>query len=158
MAIIIRPPQALDTAPQKPSIFLGGSIEMGKADDWQAYVGNKMENFDIVLWNPRRLAWDSSWKQSIDNPIFKEQVDWELDALEKADMILFHFEPNTKSPITLLELGLFAQSGKCLVHCPTGFWRKGNVDIVCHRHQIPQCTSLDDGVNRLQEHFKHSTL
>jgi len=158
MAIIIRPPLPLDAAPSKTSIFLAGSIEMGKANDWQAYVGNKMHNFDIVLWNPRRLSWDSSWEQSINNPVFKEQVDWELDALEKADMILFHFESDTKSPITLLELGLFAQSKKCIVHCPKGFWRKGNIDIICHRYNIPQCASLEDGITRLQEHFKNYAL
>jgi hypothetical protein len=48
-----------------------------------------------------------------------------------------YFDPNTKSPISLLELGLFAQSKKLIVCCPRGFWRKGNVDITCDRYGIP---------------------
>lgn len=48
-----------------------------------------------------------------------------------------YFSPNTKSPISLLELGLFARSGKVRVVCPEGFWRKGNVDIVCQYYNIP---------------------
>ena len=60
---------------------------MGKAEDWQTYIGNKMADYDIVICNPRRDSWDSSWEQSIDNPKFKEQVDWEMDALEKSDCI-----------------------------------------------------------------------
>ncbi|WP_264789689.1 nucleoside 2-deoxyribosyltransferase domain-containing protein [Aureispira anguillae] len=153
MATIIKPPQSLAYQPNKRSVFLAGSIEMGKAKDWQAYVGNNLLNFDIIIWNPRRTSWDSSWEQSINNPVFKEQVDWELDALDRAELILFHFESDTQSPITLMELGLFAQSKKCLVHCPEGFWRKGNVDIVCDRYNIQQVNSLDHGIAKLKDHF-----
>ena len=154
MATIIKAPQNLASIPQKKSIFLAGSIEMGKAEDWQTYVGNEFMDFDILIWNPRRESWDSSWEQSIDNPPFKEQVDWELDALDRADFVFFHFEAGTKSPITLLELGLFAQSKKCVVHCPTGFWRKGNVDIICERYDIPQVNSLTEGVSILKKKLK----
>lgn len=158
MATIAKPPISLDNFPNKRSIFLAGSIEMGKAEDWQSYIGNKLENYDIIIWNPRRLSWDNSWKQSIDNPIFKEQVDWELDALDKSDLVFFHFEPDTKSPITLLELGLYASSKKCLVHCPENFWRKGNVDIVCQRYQIPQVTSLDEGLLLIKKYFEDAQI
>lgn len=155
MALTIKPPQNLEEAPKKRSVFLAGSIEMGKAEDWQSLIGNSLSNFDIILWNPRRMSWDASWEQSIDNPIFKEQVDWELDALNRAELIFFHFEPHTKSPITLLELGLHAHSGKCVVHCPKDFWRKGNVDIVCQRYKIPQVASLQEGIAFLEQYFKN---
>ena len=35
-----------------------------------------------------------------------------------------------RAPITLLELGLFARSGKLIVCCPDGYWRKGNIEVV----------------------------
>ena len=60
-----------------------------------------------------------------------------------------YFDPNTKSPISLLELGLFAQSKKLIVCCPEGFWRKGNVDIVCDRYNIPNYDSLEKLLNYL---------
>ncbi|MCH2042580.1 MAG: nucleoside 2-deoxyribosyltransferase domain-containing protein [Saprospiraceae bacterium] len=150
MGYHVKPPQSLKDLPKWPSIFLAGSIEMGKAEDWQAYIGNNLFSHDIIILNPRREHWDSSWKQSIDNPVFKEQVDWELDALGQADLIFFYFAPKTKSPISLLELGLFANSTKVIVCCPNGFWRKGNVDIVCQRHHIPQVDNLEDGIKLIK--------
>ena len=88
------------------------------------------------------------------NPHFKEQVNWELDALEQADWIIFYFDKHTKSPITLLELGLFATSKKLLVCCPEGYWKKGNVDIVCQRNQIPQVKDLDAIITWLNKKFE----
>ena len=81
--------------------------------------------------------------QDIKNAQFKEQVEWELEALEIADHIIMYFDKDTKSPISLLELGLYATSEKMVVCCPEGFWRKGNLDIVCERYKIKQVESLD---------------
>ena len=53
-----------------------------------------------------------------------------------------YLDPATKSPVSLLELGLHARSGKLIVCCPEGFWRKGNVDIVCQHHGVPQVADL----------------
>lgn len=132
------------------SMFLAGSIEMGKAENWQEKVMKAFENIPIIILNPRRDDWDSSWTQSIDNPQFKEQVEWELLAQEKADIIIMYFDTKTKSPITLLELGLFAHSGKLIVCCPDGFYRKGNVDIVCRRYSIEQANSLDELIQKIK--------
>ena len=129
-----------------PSIFLAGSIEQDRATRWQDEVIGLLKPYSCTILNPRRANWDDSWEQRMDNFHFREQVEWELDALEKADMILMYFDPNTKSPISLLELGLFAKSGKLVVCCPEGFWRKGNVDIVCQRFGIQQVESLEEGV------------
>ena len=55
-----------------------------------------------------------------------------------------YLDPKTKSPISLMELGLQAGSKKLLVVCPDGFWRKGNVEVVCSIYDIPLFNSLDD--------------
>lgn len=141
---------------QHSSIFLAGSIEQGKAMPWQDKIVQELTNFPCTLLNPRRKEWDASWIQSIDNPMFKEQVDWELTALEKAAIIVVYFDPATKAPITLLELGLYAQSGKLLVCCPNGYWRKGNVDIVCQRYGIPQLANLDTLIEKLKTHLQNN--
>lgn len=117
-------------------VFLAGSIEMGVAENWQERFIKNNADRDIVILNPRRLDWDSTWVQEKDNPKFREQVEWELNAMEKANEIFMYFDPNTKSPISLLELGLFAHTGKMVVCCPKGFWRKGNVDIVCEKYGV----------------------
>lgn len=125
------------------SVFLAGSIEMGKAVDWQTVLTEKLKDLNVTVLNPRRDDWDSSWEQKKTNPQFKEQVTWELNALNRADVIVMYFDPATMSPISLLELGLYASTGKLIVCCPEGFWRKGNVDIVCDRYDIVQMDSLE---------------
>lgn len=129
----VKAPSKYKLEPLKHMIFLAGSIEMGKAEPWQDKLVKLFQDDKNVLFlNPRRDDWDESWKQEIENKQFREQVEWELQAMEDADIIVMYFDPNTKSPITLLELGLHAKGTKPLiVCCPTGFWRKGNVDIVC---------------------------
>jgi len=139
---LIYPPTKLNpSAIEKTvSIFLAGSIENGTAAPWQDHVVKEVEGcfqhylYTVTVLNPRRKKWDSSWKQSIKNKQFAEQVRWELQGQELADVIMFYFDPDTKAPITLLELGLAAKSDqhKMVVCCPEGYWRKGNVDIVCN--------------------------
>ena len=138
-----KPPAAIQlSATTEPVVFLAGSIEMGAADDWQAKLAGALPA-GVVAINPRRVDWDSSWRQSIDEPLFREQVEWELDGLDRADLIAMWFEPATRSPITLLELGLHARSGKLVIGCPHGFWRRGNLEVVAARHAITLVDTWD---------------
>ena len=133
------------------TVFLSGSIEMGAAENWQQKLENILEDIEqeITLFNPRRDDWDSSWVQKQTNPQFNHQVNWELNMLDKSDIIFMYFSPETKSPISLLELGLYAHNGKMIVCCPDEFWRKGNVDIVCTRYNIPLFNNFDEAVGAL---------
>lgn len=134
----------------KPTVFLAGSIEMGSAEDWQSKVAKHLDSYNFDVYNPRREDWDSSWKQEITDPQFYQQVNWELEHIEKADFVIMNLLPDTQSPISLLELGLLAKyPDKLLVVCPEGFWRKGNVDIVCNKYNIRQFESVSDVVNYL---------
>lgn len=144
MATVLKPPTPLPPTLSQPSIFLAGSIEMGRAELWQDAVAAALRDEPLSILNPRRDDWDASWEQSSANPQFVAQVTWELDAQERADLIAMYFAPETYAPITLLELGLFAASGKLLVCCPPGYWRKGNVDVVCARYGIPQLPALNE--------------
>ncbi len=144
MATIITAPEKLPETKSNPTIFLAGSIECGSAELWQDKIIESLKDSDVIILNPRRPDWDSSWEQKKDNLKFQEQVEWELDGLEMADHIVMYFAPGTKSPISLLELGLYADSNKLIVCCPEGFWRKGNVDIVCERYDIKTVDSLKE--------------
>lgn len=147
MAIVIKPPSPL---PAGFSVFLAGSIEMGSAGNWQALMEQQLADTEMILLNPRRDGWDSLWAQSRENPQFREQVEWELNAMEKANLIVMYFEPSTRSPVSMLELGLFARSRKLVVCCPDGFWRKGNIDIVCDKYRIQQVDSLNGLVDHIR--------
>ena len=48
------------------------------------------------------------------------------------------------------ELGLYARSGKLKVCCPEGFWRRGNVEVVCRRYHVPLFSSLDELIDDLK--------
>ena len=135
----------------KLSIFLAGSIENGKAMDWQSILIEKLSPYEINVFNPRRENWDATITQTKDDPILSEQINWELDALETAVLIVMYLDPNTKSPISLLELGLFAARPKMVVCCPDGFYRKGNVDIVCDRHGIPYTNDISTFIDKIVE-------
>jgi hypothetical protein len=153
--MIIKPPHSLSQLQDKFSIFLAGSIEMGSAENWQAKIETALQDYKtICILNPRRENWDNSWKQEKSNPKFSEQVNWELEGLEKANLIVFYFAPETKSPISMLELGLFAHSKKLVVCCPQGFWRKGNIDIVCERYNIKQVDNLAGLIEVVAERCK----
>lgn len=128
----------------KPSVFLAGSIEMGKAIDWQQQLGDILIEKNYNVFNPRRKDWDSTWIQEYSNPQFSQQVKWEINALKKADHIVMYLDPNTKSPISLLELGLHAASKKLQVICPDGFYRKGNVEAVCDEYDVPLFNDLQE--------------
>ncbi len=137
----IKPPQNVVTHPNfktATKIFLAGAIDMGSAINWQTEIVNyfKGEKNYLIL-NPRRDDWDSSWTQEFTNSQFYQQVTWELDNLERADKIILNFTAESKAPISLLEMGLYAKSGKLCVVCPNEFYRSGNVDIVCSKFDIP---------------------
>jgi hypothetical protein len=137
--------------PEEVSIFLAGSIDNGEAEEWQEYTTEQFACCDnVIILNPRRDDWDSSWDCSTNNPQFVEQVNWELSNLDKADFILLYFSPTSKAPISLLELGIFRDKENMVVVCPEGYYRKGNVDIVCDRYNITQLDTLEDAINYIK--------
>jgi len=148
-ALLIKPPHRIsdDGTMNVHTVFLAGTIDNGASRDWQqeAYnILNKLEK-PVHVYNPRRDDWDPSLEPSASNKVFREQVEWELDYLEEVDTIFMHFEPGSKSPITLLELGMWLERDpyKLIVSCPDGFWRKGNVDITCKRAGVLVFDDLD---------------
>ena len=149
MQHIITSPESIVRTPKKPFIFLGGTIDMGSSYDWQQDIINVTKHKNVCFLNPRRKSWDGSWVQSIDNNNFREQVSWELEALEKSDLILMYFAPQSYSPISLLEFGMYARSKKIIVCCPEGFWRKGNLEIVCDRYDVKLVESKTDLINNI---------
>ena len=154
---VIKPPQEYDPFEETGiSIFLAGSIEMNTAENWQSEVEKRFSKYDhVTLLNPRRDDWDSTQEQSINNPYFHGQVLWEMENLYAASYIFMYFDPNTISPISLLELGALCQDGKMMVCCPDGYFRKGNVEIFCEHHCIRCDNKLTDALDNLEELIKY---
>lgn len=168
MATVFKPLYNLDYidifGPQV-RIFLGGSIEMGAAENWQdQFIKQFKDRDDLCIFNPRRDDWDASWLQDpAPGTSFHDQVKWESYAQEISDIIIYNFDPNTKSPITLLELGEYGTGQsihrEVIVCCPKQFWRYGNVAMFCKKHGITLVHDkqyLYDTVNNIIDLLKSS--
>ena len=123
------------------SVFLAGTIDMGNSEDWQMSLYKEFASIPgrYILFNPRQENWDASRPGEMEY-----QVRWELDHLEAADMIIMYILGLSKSPISLLEMGLHARGGKMYVICEEDFYRFDNVRITCDYYGIPLFTSFDE--------------
>ena len=119
------------------SIFLAGTIDNGNSDDWQGDLIRMVKSVElkrpVKIYNPRREEWPSDKNHRE----IGKQIEWELYHLERADMIVMNILADSKSPISLMELGLFAKEGRLVVFCPESFYRYDNVSTVCKRYGIP---------------------
>lgn len=121
-------------------IFLAGTIDMGNSRDWQMEIYERFSQMDgrFILFNPRQEHWDASRPGEMDY-----QVKWELEHLEDADLIIMYILGTSKSPISLLEMGLHSKSGKMHVICEKDFYRYDNVRITCEYYGVPLYNDLD---------------
>jgi hypothetical protein len=125
----------------RPSIIFYGAIQREPA--WQTHLAASLSDLPIDILDPRRDDWDSTWVEDISFPKFKEQVEWEMDYAQVADVVVFYFAPEALTPIALLELGMYAGTDKAVVCCPQGFYKRGNVQIVCERYGIDMVEDLE---------------
>ena len=146
-------------------LFLAGSIEQGKAEEWQKRIINFLINFKdgsdssikeeekttLVVFNPRRPDWNPGLPQDVLNATLKEQIMWELKYLDESDIICLYLDPKTTSPVSLLELGLHIKTGKLLVCCPPGFYRKANIDLTCNKYGVNVYEDYDTLCTQLSE-------
>ena len=131
-------PNSIDVASSAMRLFLAGSIDSGMAEDWQTSTVDRLRDLDVVVFNPRRAAWPAGASLESGTEELRRQINRELDAIERSDLMAFYFVPGTKAPISLLEHGLIAPRKQAVVCRPPGFWRKTNVDVICERFEIQQ--------------------
>ena len=144
MAIVITAPEQYD--PHKHpgwTVFLAGAIDMGAAVDWQAYVIELLTNTAMVLFNPRRPGTD--WPEEYQD----EQIEWELNLLDKCDAIFMWLPSNAKAPISLFEAGLYWQSGKLCIGADLEFYRRRNLELTGKRYGVYIYKTLDDALTSL---------
>lgn len=155
---IIKPDSKDQSTNNYLTIFLAGTIDNGNSFDWQKDIEYSLEhlNKNIALLNPRRNNWDPSLQQRMSNPTFNEQVNWEMDNINKCDILFMNFLEDSLSPISLLELGIIYGiktskeiNKQIIVIAPDKFWRKGNIEVVCDKMDVPVYSNYQDGLNAL---------
>lgn len=138
MTTVITAPDSVDVPGFR--VFLAGAIDMGVAEHWQATVIESLYGVaNLVLMNPRRVRFTP---QTIN-----EQIYWELDALEKADVILMWLPSTSTAPISLFEAGLYWKSGKLIIGAGREFYRRRNLEITAARYGLPLLDNLLYGIN-----------
>ena len=148
-------------------IFLAGTIDNGQSDDWQykliSYLcvykddgwndlNEDLSLGDLIIYSPRRKNWNiTATTEEIEN-----QIRWEQDHLDAADIIVMYLVDNSKSSISLLELGLYGPQGKMIVFCTDKFYRFNNVKLTCRKYGIDLIESnnlkeVEDKISLLYE-------
>ena len=141
--IIITPETIVNKGANKlnaKSVFLAGTIDNGNSLNWQDKVIIELINLGVSceVFNPRREHWNP-------NPTkedMEKQIKWEQDHLDSADVIVMVLLDDSKSPISLLEMGLYAKSKKLIVFCTPNFYRFDNVRLTCEKYHIPLVQDL----------------
>lgn len=146
---------AFYTAPERPdnpakcdySIFLGGTIEGGTGIDWQKDLTQRLKEVlpadkYINVYNPRRPHWDQN--AGVTERI--NQIKWEHYYLDRSNIIVMNLIKDSKSPISLMEIGMYAAYDQLIVFCPKSFYRYENVLCVCQKYDIPLYDTNDVNV------------
>jgi hypothetical protein len=109
--LYVEAPEPTDFDDDAVTVFLAGGI--GNCPDWQADMVSLFEDTSLVLLNPRRKEFEVPWTRQAS----EEQINWEFEALKRADIVLFWFaEGGSVQPIALYELGSHARDrGKRIV-------------------------------------------
>lgn len=146
---IVKPPFPVSLEKNEVLLFLGGTIDMGNSENWQAKVEKilyeKLGDVPLVIANPRRDDWDSTWVQDpTPGTQFHGQVNWELQTQQESDVRLYNILGDSKSPITLLEIGLFGG----IVVCDSSFYRYGNVKMACDFLESLVFSTLEEAIER----------
>lgn len=97
-------PDRLETSSynKKITVFFSGGIT--GAPDWQNPFAQRLNDLDIILFNPRRESIDM-----YDLEDMEAQIDWEYNNMKLSDIVIFWFPKEAKCMITLLELGRFLE-------------------------------------------------
>lgn len=128
---------------EETALFLAGGIT--GCPNWQEPLGKSLaeRNDNLVVMNPRQAAFDVNRKDAA-----KEQIRWEFEHLNIADIVLFWFPKDGVNVITLFELGVHMpklRKRKVFVAYEPGFWREDDVVIQTglHNPEIEVGTSLE---------------
>lgn len=144
-------------------LFVAGTIDLGVSRNWQAEVFEALRDIpNLAVCNPRTPGWDCNTPLDPNNEVFARQVEWEQRNLYRANIILFNFEPNSKSPVSMLELGQALEKSdwsgvQVHVVCPPEFWRYANIVLTCRRYGVAVYDTIDQAISAIQKRISQNS-
>ena len=134
-------------------IFLAGGIT--NCPDWQQDLVKLLDIPQLVILNPRRKNFP------IGNPSAAfEQITWEFNSFQKADLISFWFSRGSLNPIVLFELGkwLVQNEKKIFIGIDLEYQRKLDVEIQTfleRKDDVPLVYSLEDLAKQIKDYIEN---
>ncbi|KAF7546920.1 hypothetical protein G7Z17_g8099 [Cylindrodendrum hubeiense] len=144
------PPAQVIKAPARPqqthrlSVFLAGTTSATGERDWRDALSNSLADQPVTLFNPKRTDWDSTWREDSSDKRWADQIQWELDMQDVADVIVVLFHGVTPAPISLAEMGMASRTGKLIACALDGYSKQGYVEAVCRKYKAPFVRNEDD--------------
>ncbi|KAF7945938.1 uncharacterized protein EAE97_004976 [Botrytis byssoidea] len=176
-----------------PVIFLSGTTNYNKDESrWQEVLTdrllarsrststdnknatNELSSFaPVTIIDPFNPAWDSTWREDPSDDRFVTQVNFELEGLELADIVVVGLIGADvragkigAGGTALVELGtaLKKKGQKVIVCVEKGFWKEGYVKVLCERFGV-QCldswsmveTIVGEGVDSWESELSQMT-
>lgn len=102
----------------------------------------------LTIIDPYNPAWDSTWREDPSDKRFVTQVNFELQGLKLADIIVVGFIGSDvragkigAGGTALMELGMAVkrsekEGAKVIVCMEKGFWKEGYVKVLCERFGV----------------------
>lgn len=125
------------------SIFLAGPSPRGEDNfNWRPEAIKKLQDFgfggNIFVPLPREGYWAED---------YTDQVEWELEHLEKATVIIFWIPRDLKTLpafTTNVEFGMFLKSGKIVLGFPTGARKMKYLEYVARKNNVRVFNTLEE--------------
>lgn len=110
---IVRPSQGFEVFEKdfgkKPVVYLGGN---SRGRDWRIEFLHRFENADVVFINPRRDSYAHPEEMPNEHA---EQVLWERQAIDKADIALFWLGEGLANQAARVEIGFALGADKYVI-------------------------------------------
>ncbi|QBZ65005.1 hypothetical protein PoMZ_06708 [Pyricularia oryzae] len=133
-------------------VYLAGSTPGSGSADWREALVGSLAHLPVTWVDPSRPEWDESWREDYDHEPFREHVKWELDMKRRADLVVVHLAASSRPSDGLLELGEMAGARRrCKVVCENGYQKRGDVVMLCQRHEIAVFGSVGELARDLAE-------
>ncbi len=124
-------------------VFLAGSMGGDENGTWRERIMSDLRD-EFVFLDPTCHN-----HASLDADGMKKHIQWELDAMELADSILLRFLPESESPISLIELGLYTFTDKLIVVCPKAFYKYNYLNVLCEKYNTPFLDNMEEAKDYL---------
>ena len=125
------------------SIFLAGPSPRGEDNfNWRPEAIKKLQDlgFEGNIFVP--LPRDGYWAED-----YTDQVEWELEHLEKATVVVFWIPRDLKTLpafTTNVEFGMFLKSGKIVLGSPVGAEKMKYLEYVARKNNVSVSNTLEE--------------